>query len=94
MSIEHSPARQQRSRRIIRPREAWTRLGVGRSTFYEKFIATGRLKLVPLTQRARGIFDDELAAVQEEMAAARDQPAEQTQPPPHSRARPTTRRPP
>jgi predicted DNA-binding transcriptional regulator AlpA len=58
---------------ILRPQEAWKRLGVKRSTFYNEFVATGRVRLVKVGERARGVIEHELDALIEEMAAARDE---------------------
>jgi hypothetical protein len=57
---------------IIRPRAAWTRLGIGRSKFYTDFVGTGRIKLVKLGARARGVLDDEVDALVEEIRRERD----------------------
>jgi hypothetical protein len=57
---------------ILRPQAAWTRLGVGRTTFYEKFVKTGRVKLVNLGERAKGAIDDELDRLIDELRAERD----------------------
>lgn len=57
---------------ILRPQEAWRRLGIGRSTFYTEFVATGRLRLVKLGERATGVLEHELDRLIDEMAAERD----------------------
>jgi hypothetical protein len=57
---------------ILRPKAAWTKLGVGRTTFYEKFVKTGRVKLVNIGERAKGAIDDELDALIDELRAERD----------------------
>jgi hypothetical protein len=57
---------------ILRPKAAWQKLGVGRTTFYEEFVAKGRVRLVPLGERARGVIDDELDALIEDLRAKRD----------------------
>jgi uncharacterized phage protein gp47/JayE len=57
---------------ILRPQAAWTRLGVGRTTFYEKFVKTGRVKLVNIGERAKGAIDDELDRLIDELRAERD----------------------
>jgi predicted DNA-binding transcriptional regulator AlpA len=62
-------------RRIIRPREAWQRLGVKHTAFYESFINTGRLRLVRLGPRAVGVVEDELDALIGQMIAERDAPS-------------------
>jgi predicted DNA-binding transcriptional regulator AlpA len=59
-------------RRILRPREAWQRLGIKHTTFYSRFVNTGRLRLVPLGPRAVGIVEDELDALIGEMITERD----------------------
>jgi predicted DNA-binding transcriptional regulator AlpA len=60
------------SRRILRPREAWQRLGIKHIAFYERFINTGRLRLVRLGPRAVGVVEDELDALIGEMITERD----------------------
>jgi hypothetical protein len=59
---------------ILRPKAAWTKLGVSRTTFYDEFVNTGRIKLVNLGKRARGAIDTELDSLIEEMRAERDAP--------------------
>jgi predicted DNA-binding transcriptional regulator AlpA len=61
-------------KRIIRPKEAWNRMGIGHSKFYEDFVNTGRIRLVRLGARAQGVFEHELDALMEELAAERDNP--------------------
>ena len=60
------------SLRIIRPADAMNRLGIRRSKFYADIIGTGRLQLVHLGPRARGVIESELDALIEEMRRARD----------------------
>jgi hypothetical protein len=48
------------------------KLGISRTTFYDSFVNTGRVRLVELGPRARGAIDDELDALIEEMRAERD----------------------
>jgi hypothetical protein len=55
---------------ILRPKAAWKKLGVGRTMFYEEFVAKGRIRLVPLGERARGVIDDEIDALIEELRTA------------------------
>jgi len=57
---------------ILRPAEAWKRLGVKRSTFYNEFVATGRVRLIKIGERARGVLEHELDQLIDEMAADRD----------------------
>jgi predicted DNA-binding transcriptional regulator AlpA len=59
-------------RRVIRPREAWQRLGVKHTAFYERFVNTGRLRLIRLGPRAVGVVEDELDALIGQMIAERD----------------------
>jgi len=63
------------SRRIIRPREAWQRLGIGHSKFYADFVGTGRIRLLDLGPQTRGVLEHELDALIDELAAARDREA-------------------
>ena len=46
-------------RRILRPREAWQRLGIGHSKFYE-LVGSGQLRLVRIGPRAVGVLEHEL----------------------------------
>jgi predicted DNA-binding transcriptional regulator AlpA len=69
MSPELSPGRGQR---IIRPREAWERLGIGHSKFYADFVNTGRLRLLTLGPQTKGVLEHELDALIDQLAAARD----------------------
>jgi predicted site-specific integrase-resolvase len=48
------------STNMLRPKKAWTKLGVGRTTFYEDFVKTGRVKLYALGPKARAAREDEL----------------------------------
>jgi predicted DNA-binding transcriptional regulator AlpA len=59
-------------RRIIRPKEAQRRLGVGHSKFYEDFVNTGRLRLVRLGPKSVGVIEDELDAFINQLIDARD----------------------
>jgi predicted DNA-binding transcriptional regulator AlpA len=60
------------AKRILRPKEAQQRLGIGHTNFWENFIGTGRLRLVRLGPRSVGVIEDELDALIDELAAARD----------------------
>ena len=71
MSIEHDPARQ-RGKRILRPAEAWRRLGIGHSKFYADFVRPGRIRLLDLGPQTRGVLEHELDALIDAIAAERD----------------------
>ena len=70
--------------RIVRPREAWQTLGVGRTNFTDYYVyregagATvpgtdvPRLRPVPLGPRAVGFFNDELQSLVEALRRFRD----------------------
>ena len=70
--------------RIVRPREAWQTLGVGRTSFLNSYVyregagATvpgtnvPRLRPVPLGPRAVGFFNDELQNLIEALRRFRD----------------------
>jgi predicted DNA-binding transcriptional regulator AlpA len=60
------------ARKIVRPREAQERLGVGHTFFYENLIGTGRLQLVRLGPRCTGVVEDELDALIDQLVAERD----------------------
>jgi hypothetical protein len=61
-----------RGQRLLRKDEARKRLGIGRTKFEEDFIKTGRLRLVPISERIDGIVEDELDVVIEEIIATRE----------------------
>lgn len=69
------------SRRIIPLRgQPWRRIGVGRSTFWASYVKTGRVRLVRMGRQARGIVDDELEGLIDELIAERDEPVRQPTP--------------
>jgi predicted DNA-binding transcriptional regulator AlpA len=57
---------------IVRFPVAWERLGIKRSKFYDGFIKTGRIRPVKIGPKCRGVFEDELDAVVEELRRERD----------------------
>ena len=64
-----------RPRRLIRLKKVYGpdgKIPIGRSMFYEKFIATGKLRPVPLGERAVALVEDEVDAVIDEIIARRD----------------------
>jgi len=61
-------------RRIIRPKEGWTRLGIGRSKFYEDYVGTGKIQLVRLGPKSVGLFEDNLEEVMAALPSARPGP--------------------
>ena len=48
------------------------RLGIRKTTLYEGFIKTGRLRFVKIGARAVGVIEDELDALIEELRRERD----------------------
>jgi hypothetical protein len=62
-----------RGRKLVRPKEAQRRLGVGHTKFWQDFVATGRLKLVELGPRSKAAVEDELDDLIDELIAERDQ---------------------
>jgi predicted DNA-binding transcriptional regulator AlpA len=70
--------------RILRPRETWQTLGVGRTNFHDNYIYkegggetvpgtnVPRLRPVPLGPRAVGFFNDELQNLIEALRRHRD----------------------
>ena len=74
----------QSEKRIIRPREAWQKLGIGRTNFHDNYLLkegggehvpgtnVRRLRPVPLGPRAVGFLNDEVDAVIEGLRAFRD----------------------
>lgn len=61
-------------KRLLRPNVAMDRLGVGHTKFYKDIVGTGRLRLVRLGLRARGVVEDEVDALIKELMAERDAP--------------------
>jgi hypothetical protein len=62
-----------RGRRLVRPKEAQKRLGVGHTKFWQDFVATGRLRLVELGPRSKAAVEDELDDLIAELIAERDE---------------------
>jgi hypothetical protein len=69
---EPKESERRRGRRLVRPKEAQKRLGVGHTKFWRDFVATGRLRLVELGPRAKAAVEDELDDLIEELIAERD----------------------
>jgi hypothetical protein len=66
-----------KTNRLVRPAEAWSRLGCKKSKFYEDFIRTGRVKLRRLGPKSVAVLESDLEALIEslpvvEMPAARE----------------------
>ena len=62
---------ERRGRRLIRPREAWRRLGCGHTKFYE-LVGAGRIRLVQLSPRIKAVVEDELDDLIDKLIEARD----------------------
>jgi predicted site-specific integrase-resolvase len=58
--------------RILRPKDAARALGIHRDTLYEKFVRTGRVRWVKISDKAVGVPEDEIDQLIEEMRATRD----------------------
>ena len=67
-------------RRLVRPKEAQKRLGVGHTKFWQDFVATGRLRLVELGPRSKAAVEDELDELVELIAERDAVPATPTKP--------------
>jgi predicted DNA-binding transcriptional regulator AlpA len=63
---------ERRGKRILRPKVAQQRLGIGHTNFWENYVKTGRVRLVRLGPRSVGVIEEELDALIDELAAARD----------------------
>ena len=61
-----------RGQRLLRKNEAQKRLGVGKTKFQEDYVKTGRIHLVPISERIEGVVEEELDALIDEIIAARD----------------------
>ena len=59
-------------KRVLRKREVLERLGIRKTTLYESFIKTGRLRFVKIGARAVGVIEDELDVLIEELRRERD----------------------
>ena len=59
-------------KRILRKNEVLERLGIRKTSLYENFIKTGRLRFVKIGARAVGVIEDELDALIEELRRERD----------------------
>jgi predicted DNA-binding transcriptional regulator AlpA len=55
--------------RIHRKPEAAARLGCGVSTFHEKYVKTGRVKLIYLGKRSVGVLESEINRLISELVA-------------------------
>jgi predicted DNA-binding transcriptional regulator AlpA len=58
-------------KKILRNSVAIDRLGCSRTTFWESYVATGRIRLVKLGPKSRGVVESELDALIEELCADR-----------------------
>ena len=56
--------------RLLRKKEAQARLGVGKTHFYDTYIKTGRLRLVPISERIECVVEEDVDAVIAEKIAA------------------------
>ena len=57
---------------MLRPREAWQRLGCGATKFYQHYIGKGLLRLVDLGPNSRGVPDDEVDDLIDALVDKRD----------------------
>jgi hypothetical protein len=71
--VERKERERRRGRRLVRPKEAQKRLGVGHTKFWQDFVATGRLRLVELGPRSKAAVEDELDDLIEELITERDE---------------------
>src|SRR4051812_18635871 len=60
------------SKKILRLPEVRERLGVGRTTLYERFVRTGRLRPVQIGPRAIGFVECDVDGIIDELVAQRD----------------------
>ena len=61
-----------RGKRLLRKKEARARLGVGKTKFQKDYVKTGRIHLVPISERIEGVVEEELDALIEEIIAERN----------------------
>ena len=57
-------------RRLLRPKEIWTRLGCGRTKFYEDYVNTGRVNLIDIGPGSVGAPEDEIDVLIDEIIEA------------------------
>ena len=71
-------------RRILRPAEAWQRLGCGHSHFYKHYVANGLITLIPIAAKARGVLEQQVDDLIERMftEAEAKAKADKSEPPP------------
>ena len=62
-------------KRMIPPKEAWTRMGIGHTKFYEDYIHSGKLRLFSLGPKTSRLFEHDLEKVMDELPEAPRQPA-------------------
>ena len=67
-------------KRILRKNEVLERLGIRKTSLYDSFIKTGRLRFVKIGARAVGIIEDELDALIEELRRERDRGRDRSRP--------------
>lgn len=65
----HAPNRSEFPVKILRKSEAAARLGCGISTFYEKYVKPGRVKLIYLGKRSVGALESDIDRVIGELVA-------------------------
>jgi hypothetical protein len=65
-------------KRILREPEILNRVGVGKTKFRKDYVETGRVRWIPLGPRTKGLLEDEVDALVEEIAQNRT-PLEQPQ---------------
>jgi predicted DNA-binding transcriptional regulator AlpA len=56
-------------KKLIRKAEAAARLGVGLSTFHERYVATGRLRLIYLGKRSVAVVESDIDGLIDELIA-------------------------
>jgi predicted DNA-binding transcriptional regulator AlpA len=52
-----------RGRRMLRPKEIWTRLGCKKSKFYDYYVGNGLVNLIDLGDNSVGAPEDEIDAL-------------------------------
>lgn len=62
-----------RAKKILRPKEAQKKLGIGRTKFWDDFVNTGRLRKIRLGPRAIGFLESNVDAVIDALVAASDE---------------------
>jgi hypothetical protein len=60
------------AKRILKPREIYQRLSIGKTKFHEDFVATGKVRWINLGERSKGLTEEEVDRLVDEVARNRE----------------------